>query len=103
MRNRKPSGRASSWLTARQLADALDISNDYARREVVRTARPEWVRRDGRKIKVYGRGVIAHWLRPDSTTVAEVAIDQQLADDSELSLFMDDPPGMDLDAITTSA
>lgn len=64
MRVKQPSGRSSSWLTVQQLADALDVTPDYARRKIIPKARPEWVRREGRRIEAYGRGVIGDYLSP---------------------------------------
>ncbi|MEQ8849894.1 hypothetical protein [Botrimarina sp.] len=55
--------RESSWLTVRQLADALDVSIDYVRREVLRRAPADMVRRDVRPMRVYGRGCIELALR----------------------------------------
>ncbi|MEO1497868.1 MAG: hypothetical protein AAFV43_12035 [Planctomycetota bacterium] len=55
--------RETSWLTVRQLADALDVSTDYVRREVVRRTPESMIRRELRPMRVYARGAIELWLQ----------------------------------------
>jgi hypothetical protein len=57
------SARETAWLTIRELADALDVTTDYARREVLRRVPASAVRRVERRILVHGRTAIESYLK----------------------------------------
>ena len=60
--------REAARLTKQAMADALNATVNYFDREVRRHARPAHVRRDGKRLLFYARGVLDAWytalLRP---------------------------------------
>lgn len=52
----------SAWIPLQALADALDISVDHLRKNILRQIPADCQRRDRSKIMVYGRGAIEAWL-----------------------------------------
>jgi len=56
--------REAAWLTVRQLANALDLTTDFVRREVLRYAPADCIRREGRRIIVHGRTVLENYFAP---------------------------------------
>lgn len=80
--------RKSAWLTVRQLADALDVTEGFVRREVLRRVPDDMVRRDCRPMMVYGRGAIEAWLGSPAAGPVEQGGDA-LAEDLLLSLLVD--------------
>jgi len=53
--------RQAAWLTKQAMADAIDVTVGYFDREVRRHAQPQHVRRDGRRLLFYARGVLDAW------------------------------------------
>lgn len=75
--------RESAWLTVRELANALDASEDFVRREVLRRVPADMMRRNTRPMRIYGRGAIEAWLKG---TVATAGAVQMSADERQAML-----------------
>jgi len=60
--NGKEKRRESGWIGLKELADALGLSLDHVRKNVLRHVPADCQRRDGQKIMVYGRAAIEAWL-----------------------------------------
>jgi hypothetical protein len=58
----KSPNRPSSWLSPRELAAALNVRIDYARRKIIPSLPEEICKREGRRIMVNGRLAIEHYL-----------------------------------------
>jgi hypothetical protein len=54
--------RDAAWLSPSQLAAALDVRQDYCRREIIPNLPAAARRRKGRSILVHGRLAIEHYL-----------------------------------------
>lgn len=54
--------RQSGWLTIQQLADAMDCTYGYCRREIVRCAAPEDIRMEGQRKMIKARPTIERYL-----------------------------------------
>ena len=61
MPNPQKPDRPAAWLTKQQMAEVLDVTVAYFDREVRRHARAEHVRRQGRRLLFYCRGVLDAW------------------------------------------
>ncbi|MBX3435313.1 MAG: hypothetical protein KF847_18505 [Pirellulales bacterium] len=80
--------RPAAWLAKQALADVLDVTVNYFDREVRRHAKPEHVRRDGKRLLFYARGVLDAWygarMRPTQSDAAPgeypPGVDQDLID-----------------------
>jgi hypothetical protein len=53
--------RPGSWLTKRQMCDAMDVTTTYFDSSVRRYVRPDHVRTEGRALLFYCRGVLDSW------------------------------------------
>lgn len=86
MGKRNPARRETAWLTVSQLADALDVTVDFVRREVLRRVPEDMIRRDERPMRVYARGAIERWLKPPSSESAGYEADPGAITDLDLLL-----------------
>lgn len=57
--------REDSWLSTRELANALDVSVEWARRELTRRIPPDAKRKIGREWRFYGPVALRVLLIPD--------------------------------------
>jgi len=58
----KKPDRESSWLSIAQLSNALDLDQSYCRREVLRYAKPEHIRTNGRRKFYKARPILEAYL-----------------------------------------
>lgn len=80
--------RESAWLSIRQLADALDVSIAYCRREVLRRTPEDAIRRDEGMIKVHARSAIEGWLsdRIESRIMLDMQIEVESQTEEEFAV-----------------
>jgi len=82
--------RPSSWKTARELAEFLDCSVEYFRREIVRELPSKAIRRGGGRVFYHGRTCLEKWGRmqiPRWMASAQTgSLPLELEDDLEVDL-----------------
>jgi hypothetical protein len=70
--------RETAWLDSRRLADLLDVSIEFVRREVVRRIPEQCKRRVGRRWEFYGPAAVRSWLEPQLRREIEPRLRREL-------------------------
>jgi hypothetical protein len=79
--------RPAAWIGKQALADVLDVTVGYFDREVRRYVSPAHVRRDGKRLLFYARGVLDAWYSAKLRPPATAAADDDLAAELEVLLL----------------
>ncbi|QDS98150.1 hypothetical protein [Adhaeretor mobilis] len=79
---KKPT-RPDAWLTKQAMAGVLDVTVNYFDREVRRHATEQHVKRDGKRLLFFARGVLDAWY----TARLGPVVDDDLVNEVELEML----------------
>ena len=94
----KPS-REAAWLTKQAMADVLDVTVGYFDREIRRYAKPEHIRREGKRLMFYARGVLDSWY---SARLRATPVDPQLSAEIDFLILEAQMASLDPTVISTN-